>query len=127
MRRLGAAALVALLVGACGVVPGFGPQMVNGWSIGAEMDCAERVPPRQSCDELVAMAASHAGLEAGTPGRIYREGSYTAPDGRQILSNRSGGGMYVVVLELAGGERRTVGMFCGIGECRAGGGPVVRP
>jgi hypothetical protein len=126
MRRLLASGAAGVLFAACGLVPGFGPTMVQGWSIGQEINCAERVPPMQSCDEIVAMAATSVGLDPSTPGRIHREGGYVASNGDQILSNRSGGSMNVVVLRTPGGDR-AVGVFCGIGGCQAGGAPAYRP
>ncbi len=107
MRRLAAAAVLTLLVGACG----FG--RVNGWAIGDEMtDCEGVRRGVESCEELVGMAATSVGLEAGTRGRVHREGNY----GGGALSNRSGDRMFVVVLDAPGGQR-AIGVFCGIQEC----------
>ena len=117
MRRLAASAVLALVVAACG----FG--RVNGWAIGERVsDCEGVRRGIESCEELVGMAASSVGLDAGTRGRVHREGDY----GGNILTNRSGGTQYVVVLDAPGGER-AVGVFCGIGDCHAGGQPAVQP
>jgi hypothetical protein len=115
--HLAALHLLALLLAACG----FG--RVNGWAIGQQVtDCEGVGRGIDSCEELVATAATSVGLEAGTRGRVHREGSY----GGNILTNRSGGTQYVVVLNAPSGER-AVGVFCGIGDCHAGGQPAVRP
>jgi hypothetical protein len=60
-------------------------------------------------------------------GLVFLEGSYVAPDGREIVSNRGGGRQLVVVLENAEGQRRAVGVFCGLTDCLARGEPAYRP
>ena len=117
MRRLATLPVLALLLAACGSGP------VDGWAIGDQVgDCQGIGRGIESCEELVGMAATSVGLDADTRGRVHREGDY----GGNILTNRSGGTQYVVVLDAPGGER-AVGVFCGIQDCHAGGQPAVQP
>jgi hypothetical protein len=118
-----------LLLALAGCNP-FGPQveLLDGWSIGEQVtDCRSERPPIESCEELVALARESIGADASVGGVVFHEGGYVAPDGRQVLSNRSGGQQLVVVLENAEGQRRAVGVFCGLTDCLARGEPAYRP
>jgi hypothetical protein len=127
MRRAGAVWLLALTVAGCNP---FAPQveLLDGWSIGEQItDCRSERPTIESCEELVGLARESIGADPSVGGLVFREGGYIAPDGRQILSNRSGGQQLVVVLENAEGQRRAVGVYCGLTDCLARGEPAYRP
>jgi hypothetical protein len=124
-----AARALALVLAIAGCNP-FAPQveLLEGWSIGDHVtDCRSERPPIESCEQLVALARESIGADPSVGGAVFLEGGYVAPDGRQILSNRSGGRQLVVVLENAAGERRAVGVFCGLTDCLTRGEPAYRP
>jgi hypothetical protein len=124
-----AAARLGLVLAIAGCSP-FAPQveLLDGWSIGEEVtDCRSERPPIESCEQLVELARESIGANASVGGLVFLEGGYVAPDGRQIASNRSGGRQLVVVLQNAAGERRAVGVFCGLTDCLARGEPAYRP
>ena len=128
IRAAGGVALALALVGAgCNA---FVPQvqLLDGWSIGEQVtDCRSERPPIESCEELVALAREAIGADASVGGLVFAEGDYVASDGREIDSTRTGGQQLVVVLENAEGQRRAVGVFCGLTDCLVRGEPAYRP
>ncbi len=120
--------LVAVVIAMSGCVGSGAPPMLDGWSIGERVtECRSDVPAVESCEQLVALAATGIRLPPSTPGTLHREGAYVGRNGEQILSNRSGGTQYVAVLEPPGGPRRAAPLYCSIGECHPGGRPAYRP
>lgn len=127
MTRAWPVIAVVLALAGCNL---FAPEteILDGWSIGEEVtDCRSERPAIESCEALVALARESIGAGPSVPGLVFLEGAYVAPDGRQILSNRSGGRQLVVVLENPDGQRRAVGVFCGLTDCLARGEPAYRP
>ena len=127
MNRAAAGLALGLAVLGCNpFAPGV--ELLDGWSIGEQVtDCRSERPVIESCEQLVALARESIGADRSVGGLVFHEGGYVAPDGQQILSNRSGGRQLVVVLENAAGERRAVGVFCGLTDCLARGEPAYRP
>jgi hypothetical protein len=126
-RPMARAVVLAISLAGCGL---FAPeiQILDGWSIGEQVtDCASERPVIESCEQLVSLAREAVGADPTTPGLVFLEGSYRNAAGEDILSNRSGGRQLVVVLENAAGERRAVGVFCGLTDCLARGEPAYRP
>jgi hypothetical protein len=128
-RRVAALAVlvIAVAVAGCGFLAPE-TEILDGWSIGSQVgDCRSERPLIRSCEELVALARESVGADAETSGMVFHEGGYRNAAGEQILSNRSGGRQLVVVLQNAAGERRAVGVFCGLTDCLARGEPAYRP
>ena len=118
--------LAACLAGCNPLVPR--NETLDGWSIGEQVtDCRSERPPIESCEELVTLARESIGADPSVAGLVFLEGSYIASDGREVLWNRGGGRQLVVVLENAEGQRRAVGVFCGLTDCLARGEPAYRP
>ncbi len=127
MNRAAAGLVLAASVAACNVLAPR-TETLDGWSIGEQVtDCRSERPAIESCEELVALARESIRADPSVAGLVFFEGGYVAPDGRQILSNRSGGRQLVVVLENAEGQRRAVGVYCGLTDCLARGEPAYRP
>jgi hypothetical protein len=127
LRRLAAGITLALSLAGCGLIAP-DREILEGWSLGEQVtDCASERPRIESCEELVELAREAIGADPATQGLVFFEGSYRNPAGEEVLSNRSGGRQLVVVLENASGERRAVGVFCGLTDCLARGEPAYRP
>jgi len=127
LRRVASVAALALGLTSCGL---FAPEieLLDGWSIGEQVtDCTSERPVIRSCEELVAIARDGLGADAATPGLVFFEGTYRNSAGGEVLPNRGGGRQLVVILENAAGERRAVGVLCGLTDCLARGEPAYRP
>lgn len=104
------ALLMALSLGAC--MPASGDPIVDTWPIGPAAECSDA----PTCDELVRVGL--VGLEKRDPGhaavvstRLHVEGVFVDPStGHQILMTRSGGCCRVLVVELADGSTRAIGV-----------------
>jgi hypothetical protein len=110
-RRPGLVATVALglVLCGCGVTP---DPLIDTWPVGASAAC----PDTQRCEALV--AAGLAGLDARDPGHaavvateLRDEGVILDPStGHQILMARSGGCCAVLLVRLADGTTRAIGV-----------------
>ena len=117
MGVLGLAILGTLVLGAC--LPAARDPVIDTWPVGPPLDCVEDL----RCPEL--MRVGLAGLRQRDPGhaavvgaRLHREGTLVNPvTGDTILMIRSGGCCKVLVVELADGSTRAIGVgFPGISD-----------
>lgn len=101
--------LLALVSGACREDAS---PVIDTWPVGERLDCDDA----RTCDELVAVGL--VGLTDRDPGhapvvsaRLHHEGVVVDPStGHRILMIRSGGCCHVLVVELADGSTRAIGV-----------------
>lgn len=104
--------ILALAVVSCGLLRAAPDPMVDGWPIGAEIDCTSRA----DCAALLDLARS--GLDRREPGHaavmrvtLHVEGTLVDPaTGDRILLTRSGGAPSVAVFELGDGTVTAIGV-----------------
>ena len=113
VRRLLVGVAMAALSAGCGLlVPSGADPVIDTWPVGPAYDCPDAV----RCEEQI--AAGLAGLTTRNPGhaavvdaRLHVEGAYVDPvSGNRVLMTRSGGCCRVLVVELADGTTRAIGV-----------------
>lgn len=115
MRMLLLALLAWLALGAC--TPAADP-VIDTWPVGDPLECGDA----RYCDELIEVGLE--GLDERNPRHapvvaagIHHEGALVASlTGRRILTTRSGDCCHVLVVELADGSTRAIGVgYPGLG------------
>jgi hypothetical protein len=103
---------VTLVLAGCGLAPTGGDPIIDTWPVGPPYQCEDL----KRCEEQI--AAGLEGLAVRNPGhapvaaaRLHVEGAYVDPaSGNRILVTRSGGCCRVLVVELADGTTRAIGV-----------------
>ena len=97
-----------LVVGACAPAP---DPVIDTWPVGGPLDC----PDAGRCADLVRVGLQ--GLDQRDRGHarviateLHWEGSFVHPSGGRILTTRSGGCCQVLVVHLADGSTRAIGV-----------------
>jgi hypothetical protein len=102
------ALVTGLVAGGC--APAADP-VIDSWPVGEPLDC----PDAGRCAELVRVGLE--GFDERDPGHapvvateLHREGGFVDPSGRRILTTRSGGCCQVLLMRLADGSTRAIGV-----------------
>jgi hypothetical protein len=127
MKSLLALLVAVSLLGGCGIGR-TDHLIVDGLSVGAPAGCGMCIEPQSgancgTCESLAILARRAIGEKWPDHPPIvsllfYGEGSYPGPNGEEILQTRSGS-LLVGLATFADGTRHAVGVYCGVGGCRA--------